>query len=99
MMTKTWLCWVRGGYGLRVALLVTRGIQWGSVSGPILFNVFTIDSNNNLEVILSKFVDNAKLGRVLNPLRVERPCTKVFTNLRVVNICTKQNKCWVRPVG
>ena len=58
---------MRGGYGLRVALLVTRGIQWGSVSGPILFNVFTIDSNNNLEVILSKFMGDAKLREALTP--------------------------------
>ena len=25
----------------------------------------------------------------------ERPCTRILTNLRVVTICTRKNKCWM----
>jgi len=47
---KTWLCWERGSYGLRVALLVTSGILPGSFLRSFLFNVFAVDSNKDLEV-------------------------------------------------
>lgn len=57
-------------YGLRVALLVTIGILWGSILGPVLFNIFINYSNKDLEIVLSKFVDDANLGGVLTPLRV-----------------------------
>lgn len=47
-MTKTWPCWVREGYGLRVALLVSRGDSAGLHLGLVLFNGFTVDSNKDL---------------------------------------------------
>jgi len=47
---KTWLCWERGSYGLRVALLVTSGILPGSFLRSFLFNVFAVDSNKDLAV-------------------------------------------------
>jgi len=81
-------------HGLRGASVVTDGILQGSVFKPVLFNVFINDSNEDLDVILSKFVDDAKLAGVLAPLRVERPRPKILTNLRVVTICVKKSKCW-----
>jgi len=44
-------------------------------------------------------LDDAKLGRVLTLLRAERPCTKTWTNLRMVPICMKKSKCWVLHLG
>ena len=35
-------------------------------------------------------MDDAKLGGVLPPLMVERPCTKVLRDLRAVSVCMKQ---------
>ena len=68
----------RGGYGLTVALLVTS-LQ-SPILGPVLFSIFMVDSNKDVEVMLSKFMDDAKLGGVLTPLRVERPCIEIWTN-------------------
>lgn len=89
------MCWVGGCYGLTVVLFVTIGILQCSILRPFLFNVLSVDSIEDLEVVLSKSVDRAKLGGVLNSLRVERPCTKIWTNLRVVPICMKKSNCWV----
>ena len=95
--TKTCLCWAKGGYGLTVALLVTSGILWGSVLGSVLFNVFTVDSKKDPKVMLS---DDAKLGEVLNALRVERPCTKSWRNSKVVSLwMKKRSKCCVLHLG
>ena len=85
----------RGGYDLRVALVATSRILQDSVFEPVLFKVFINNSSKYLEVILSKFVDDSKLGRVMTPLRIERPCTRILTNLWVVSICLKKSKCWL----
>lgn len=87
----------RGGYGLTVALLVTS-LQ-SPILGPVLFSIFMVDSNKDVEVTLRKFMDDAKLGGALTLLRVERPCMEIWTNLSVVTICMKQSKCWVLPLG
>ena len=53
---QKWLCWARGGYGLRAALAAAGGVPQGPAFGPGLFNVSVDDSNKDLEVILSEFV-------------------------------------------
>lgn len=53
--------------------LALRGILQGSVFEAVLFNIFIDYSNKDLEVILSKFADDAKLGIMLTLLGVERP--------------------------
>ena len=94
----------RGGYDLRVALVATSRILQDSVFEPVLFinisylfisYLFINNSSKYLEVIFSKFVDDSKLGRVMTPLRIERPCTRILTNLWVVSICLKKSKCWL----
>ena len=82
-------------HGLRGASVATDGILQGSVFKPVLFNVFINDSDKDLEVTLSRFVDDAKLGGVvLTPLRVERPCAWILTNSRVVSMCMKKSRRW-----
>lgn len=82
-------------------------MPWLSLAGfcraPVLSQLSvmfsTNDSNKDLEVILSTFVDNDKLERVLTPLNVERPCTKILINLKVVTICMKMTKFWDLHLG
>lgn len=58
--------------------LVTSGIPWGLILGPILFDVFIKD----LEDTLSKFTDEIKLSGAVDMLQVELLCRETLTGLR-----------------